>query len=102
MAPLFSSPLAAELPEFNPEEAPGAMDMDDGNSDQDTPQQQIVKEELPASHDYKESAMGKPDSLAEAFDYFNFPVEYHVKLSLSERHVDSEVFSSNCYANANT
>ena len=27
--------------------------------------------------DYKGSATDKPDTLAEAFDYFHFPVEYH-------------------------
>ena len=41
------SALAAELPEFNPDAAPGSEGMDDGVSDLED-QQQIVKEEPPA------------------------------------------------------
>ena len=71
MAPPAFSALADELPEFNPDFAPGLEGMDDGAFDSES--QQIVKEEQHAPHDYKESATGKPDSLADAFVHFNFP-----------------------------
>ena len=75
MAPPAFSVLAAELPEFNPDFAPGMEGMDEGASDSENPQ--IVKEEQHAPHDYKESATGKPSSLADAFEHFNFPAEFH-------------------------
>ena len=76
MAPVAFSPLLAEFPEFNPDEAPGAEELDEGALDTETPQH-LVKEEQHASHDYKGSATGKPESLEDAFEFFDFPAEYH-------------------------
>ena len=63
------SALAAEMPEFDPEAAPGSEGEDDGTAEVPT----MDDEPKP----YKVLATGKPNTLAEAFEVLKFPAEFH-------------------------
>ena len=69
MAPTAFAALAAEMPEFDPEAAPGSEGENDG------------MEAFPSLRDepkpYNVLATGKPNTLAEAFEVLMFPTEFH-------------------------
>ena len=78
MAPSLMSALAAEMPEFDPEAAPGSEGEDDGTAEVPT----MDDEPKP----YKVLATGKPNTLAEAFEVLKFPAEFHDPILELGRH----------------
>ena len=75
MAPPSAAPfdLAAELPEFDPEGAPGSEGEDEGLLGEEP----RLADETPQHSTYKGPATGKPGTLAEAFSALSFPEEFH-------------------------